>query len=197
MSGRGAQHRGGDEDQDAAHGGGAQPFRSAASEARTGDGSSWANAFPGLADSLSGAASGTEIWVAKGTYKPTSGTDRTATFQLKDGVAVYGGFAGGETQLDQRGWALAQSGVSYTINFYDSGKSGKSSSDTFGIRIVYTPVAPQPALLRPQAKECRKWNRTSVPSGVWSGPSIAICAPRNVSLPSSSVIWPLHWLEPN
>jgi len=40
--------------------------------------------------------------------------------------------------------ALARPGVSYTINFYDSGKSGKSSSDTFGIRIVYTPVAPQP-----------------------------------------------------
>ena len=44
-------------------------------------------------------------------------------------------------------WALAQSGVSYTINFYDSGKSGKSSTDTFGIRIVYTPVAPQPSAL--------------------------------------------------
>jgi hypothetical protein len=44
-------------------------------------------------------------------------------------------------------WALAQSGVSYTINFYDSDKSGKSPSDTFGIRIVYTPVAPQPNAL--------------------------------------------------
>jgi hypothetical protein len=45
------------------------------------------------------------------------------------------------------GWSLAQSGVSYTINFYDSGKSGKSSTDTFGIRIVYTPVSPQPSTL--------------------------------------------------
>ena len=44
-------------------------------------------------------------------------------------------------------WVLAQSGVGYTINFYDSGKSGKSSADTFGIRIVYTPVAPQPSTL--------------------------------------------------
>jgi len=44
-------------------------------------------------------------------------------------------------------WALAQRGVSYTINFYDSGKSGKPSADTFGIRIVYTPVAPQPSVL--------------------------------------------------
>ena len=39
--------------------------------------------------------------------------------------------------------ALAQSGVSYTINFHDSGTSGKSPSDTFGIQIVYMPLAPQ------------------------------------------------------
>jgi hypothetical protein len=44
-------------------------------------------------------------------------------------------------------WVLAQSGVSYTITFYDSGTSGKSPTDTFGIRIVYTPVAPQPNTL--------------------------------------------------
>ena len=37
-----------------------------------------------------------------GTYKPTTGTDRTATFQLKNGVAVYGGFAGTETLRSQR-----------------------------------------------------------------------------------------------
>jgi CSLREA domain-containing protein len=41
-------------------------------------------------------------------------------------------------------WALAQSGVAYTINFYDSGKSGKSSTDAFGINIQYTPIPPQP-----------------------------------------------------
>ncbi len=41
-------------------------------------------------------------------------------------------------------WALAQSGVSYTANFYDSGKNGKASTDSFGIRIVYTPVGAQP-----------------------------------------------------
>jgi hypothetical protein len=44
-------------------------------------------------------------------------------------------------------WALAQSGVSFTANFYDSGKNGKASTDTFGIRIAYTPVAPQPGTL--------------------------------------------------
>jgi hypothetical protein len=56
-----------------------------------GDGSSWADAYPSLHDALAGAAFDTEIWVAAGTYTPTSGTDRTATFLLKDGVAIYGG----------------------------------------------------------------------------------------------------------
>lgn len=44
-------------------------------------------------------------------------------------------------------WALAQSGVNFTINFYDSGTSGKSSTDTFGINIQYKPVSPQPSNL--------------------------------------------------
>jgi predicted outer membrane repeat protein len=86
-----------------------------------GDGSSWADAFPSLADALAGAASGTEIWVAAGTYKPTSGTDRTATFQLKDGVAIYGGFAGNETQRDQRDWQTNVTLLSGDLNGDDSG----------------------------------------------------------------------------
>jgi len=44
-------------------------------------------------------------------------------------------------------WRLAQSGVSFTINFYDSGKTGKSSTDSFGINIQFTPVPPQPSTL--------------------------------------------------
>lgn len=105
-----------------------------ASASGTGDGSSWANASPSLIDALAGAASGTEIWVAKGAYKPTSGTGNLYWWDAR----LNGGLGD---------WALAQSAVSYTINFYDSGTSGKSSSDTFGIRIVYTPVAPQPSAL--------------------------------------------------
>jgi hypothetical protein len=62
---------------------------------------SWANACE-LRYALTSAISGQEIWAAAGTYKPTSGTSRTATFQLKDGVALYGGFAGTETLRTQR-----------------------------------------------------------------------------------------------
>lgn len=51
---------------------------------------------------ISQPASGNQIWVAAGTYKPTSTIDRTISFVLKSGVAIYGGFAGTEDELIQR-----------------------------------------------------------------------------------------------
>ncbi len=48
------------------------------------------------------AVSGDQLWVAKGTHKPAAA--RAATFRLKSGVAVYGGFVGTETALRQRNW---------------------------------------------------------------------------------------------
>jgi hypothetical protein len=67
----------------------------------TGSCSSWANACL-LQTALTNAVSGDEIWVAAGMYKPTGGTDRAATFQLRNDVAVYGGFAGTEAARDER-----------------------------------------------------------------------------------------------
>lgn len=66
------------------------------------DGSSWQDAFADLQDALAAADAGDEIWVAEGTYKPTQGLDRSASFELKSGVGIYGGFAGGETLRSQR-----------------------------------------------------------------------------------------------
>ena len=68
------------------------------------DGSSWADAYVDLQSALGVASSEDEIWVAEGTYKPTSGTDRSATFALVSGVAMYGGFAGSESELAERNW---------------------------------------------------------------------------------------------
>jgi len=68
-----------------------------------GNGQSWATAYKYLQDALAGVAGSggtiTEIRVARGTYKPDQGTgktpgDRTATFQLINGVALKGGYAG-------------------------------------------------------------------------------------------------------
>lgn len=80
-----------------------------------GDGSTWELAFRDLQDALRIARSlfGTqmEIWVAKGTYLPDSGSGlRTDSFEISDGVKLYGGFLGtrsdiylgGETDLSQR-----------------------------------------------------------------------------------------------
>ena len=64
------------------------------------DGNSWENAFTDLQSAINTATSGDEIWVAAATYKP--GTERTDSFQLKDGVSVYGGFAGNENSLNAR-----------------------------------------------------------------------------------------------
>ena len=68
----------------------------------SGDCSSWLNACT-LQSALGISVSGDVIWAEAGTYKPTSDpADRNATFQLIDGVALYGGFAGTESLLSQR-----------------------------------------------------------------------------------------------
>ena len=68
------------------------------------DGKTWATAFSTIQAAIDAAdrQGGGEVWVAAGTYYPTSGHDREATFQLRGGVALYGGFAGTESRLDQR-----------------------------------------------------------------------------------------------
>ncbi len=69
------------------------------------DGTSWGTAFRSLADALAAAGVGrAELWVAAGTYQPTSGTDRSASFVLRPGIELYGGFRGGETERSQRDW---------------------------------------------------------------------------------------------
>ena len=66
------------------------------------DGTSWANAISNLQIALTNAVNGAEIWVAKGTYFPTTTLDRTISFNIPAGVKVYGGFNGTETSMAQR-----------------------------------------------------------------------------------------------
>ncbi len=69
------------------------------------DGSSWANAYQGatgVQTALAASVAGDQVWVAQGSYKPTSTATRSIYFALKNGVEVYGGFAGFETLLSQR-----------------------------------------------------------------------------------------------
>ncbi|RPJ26487.1 MAG: glycosyl hydrolase family protein, partial [Chloroflexi bacterium] len=66
------------------------------------DGSSWTDAYIDLQSALSASLYGDEIWVAAGTYTPTPGTDRTISFTLRNGISIYGGFTGVETEREQR-----------------------------------------------------------------------------------------------
>lgn len=68
----------------------------------TGDGSSWANASGDLQKMIDELAQNNpqnlagEVWVAAGTYAPQSqlisGTAYSASFRMRDGISVYGGF---------------------------------------------------------------------------------------------------------
>jgi autotransporter family porin len=69
------------------------------------DGKSWTTAFKTIHEGLDAAeASGGEVWVAQGVYKPTDSSDREVSFRLRPGVDLYGGFVGNETSLEQREW---------------------------------------------------------------------------------------------
>lgn len=68
----------------------------------SGTGLSWANAFTDLQEALSIVIPGDDIWVAAGQYRPTTTTTRTVSFVLRNGVDIYGGFAGTETDITER-----------------------------------------------------------------------------------------------
>lgn len=69
------------------------------------DGTSWTNAYTDIQTALKNAKPCDQIWVAQGIYKPTptaNSMGRYVGFELKNGVSLYGGFAGTETALEQR-----------------------------------------------------------------------------------------------
>ena len=68
------------------------------------NGISWQHAYTDLQIALERARQGCgrQIWVAAGLYKPSRVFKRTDSFQLVNGVALYGGFRGNETNLNQR-----------------------------------------------------------------------------------------------
>ncbi|GAP17207.1 glycoside hydrolase family 78 protein [Levilinea saccharolytica] len=82
------------------------------SAAGSGDCSSWANACT-LQTALNGALPGQQVWAAAGVHYP--GNSASSTFTLKDGVGVYGGFAGNETSLNQRNVAANRTTLSCDI----------------------------------------------------------------------------------
>jgi predicted outer membrane repeat protein len=93
------------------------------------DGSSWANASDSLQYALSVAIrTQCQVWVAKGTYRPSPIGDRQASFRLRNQLAVFGGFAGNETQLTQRNWI-----ANPTILSGDIGVAGDDSDNSLHV----------------------------------------------------------------
>jgi hypothetical protein len=79
------------------------------------DGSNWENAFTDLQEAIAVASYGDQIWLAQGTYYPTSTGDRTIHFHLPKGVSLYGGFQGNETMLEERDWGIYTTRLSGNI----------------------------------------------------------------------------------
>jgi hypothetical protein len=93
----------------------------------THDGSSWTAAYTNLSSAIIAATSGDELRVADGTYKPPAG--RTFSFQLKNGVKMYGGYAGyGAANPDARDLAQFPSILSG-----DVGTVGASSDNAYHV----------------------------------------------------------------
>jgi len=68
-----------------------------------GDGSAWEHAYSDLQAAIDAARPGAEIWVAAGTYRPAPpGGSREASFRLRTGIVVRGGFEGHESAAEQR-----------------------------------------------------------------------------------------------
>ncbi|RME93542.1 MAG: hypothetical protein D6766_08010, partial [Verrucomicrobia bacterium] len=97
------------------------------------DGRSWATAFSDLQAAIDHAwRCGGEVWIAGGTYRPaaTQPGDRSASFRLRPGVALYGGFAGTETQREQRDWTAHP-----TVLSGDLGRPGEVADNAFHVVI--------------------------------------------------------------
>lgn len=68
------------------------------------DGSNWSHAFTSLTLALDVASPSDEIWMAEGTYRPTSDGDRGKSFSVPNSTLIFGGFAGTEDSRHQRDW---------------------------------------------------------------------------------------------
>ncbi|MBK8565411.1 MAG: hypothetical protein IPN76_19205 [Saprospiraceae bacterium] len=92
------------------------------------NGSAWQHAFHDLKAALNAADYGDTLWVAKGTYLPTATNDRHISFNLRNGVRMFGGFWGNESQLSQRDWS-----ANPTILSGDIGVQGDSTDNSYNV----------------------------------------------------------------
>ncbi len=101
------------------------------------DGSDWDNAYTSLQSALNTASSGDNIWIAKGTYKPSydyglTGGSRYYHFRMIEGVTIYGGFAGTESDINQRSnYGVGE--ANETVLSGDIGTEGNNSDNCYHV----------------------------------------------------------------
>ena len=122
-----------------------------------GNGTSWATAFQHLQDALDVANICTnvqEIWVASGTHKPNKPFGATesafgvfAHFYVRDGLKLYGGFAGTEGAISERNLAANNTTLSGDFNGDDditgSGATlaiANNFENAFNVLVASTPA---------------------------------------------------------
>jgi hypothetical protein len=96
------------------------------------NGSSWTDAYTDFQTGVKTANSGDSVFVAKGTYQPASGQ----SFSMKNGVKIYGGFAGTEASLSQRNLAAGNSSIlkgNGNSVIYNNGINAAAVLDGFSI----------------------------------------------------------------
>jgi len=91
----------------------------------SGDGTSWDEAFTGIAEAVSAAPAGDEIWVQAGTYSPAS------TISVTKAVILLGGFEGVETEASQRNFAANETTVDGGDAFQIINLSASATLDGF------------------------------------------------------------------
>lgn len=102
------------------------------------DGTSWVDAFADLQDALAYAADYggqvDEIWITRGTYAPAPpGGDRSISFQLLDGVDLYGGFVGTESDVDERDPDGEPTILTGDLNGDDSADSSSADENSYHV----------------------------------------------------------------
>jgi hypothetical protein len=104
-------------------------------------GADWANAFLELNEALGLAADSStspiDVWIAQGTYVPAGGVvDRSSTFFVRAGVALYGGFDGTETMLAERSPSEHDVILDGDWNQDDSALFGNTADNVFHVVTV-------------------------------------------------------------
>ena len=88
----------------------------------TQDGLTWATAYSNLQSALVAPPTKAEIWVAQGTYKPTTTLTKTISFNIPSSIMLFGGFVGTEVMQIQRNFVTnltilsGEIGVTTTIS---------------------------------------------------------------------------------